>query len=102
AGRTSSPATCSGRRNSSPTASSSSARVRSSPICPWTSCGRSPRRACECRVQGPDLHPLLQHLRAEGSAVEADETGTCASVIGREPREIFGLCVRLGVELTEL
>jgi ABC-2 type transport system ATP-binding protein len=58
--------------------------------------------AARVRVQGPDLHPLLEHLRAQGATVEADETGTCAAVIGHEPREIFGLCVRLGVELTEL
>jgi ABC-2 type transport system ATP-binding protein len=58
--------------------------------------------AARIRVQGPDLRPLLHHLRKEGAAVEVDETGTCAAIIAREPREIFGLCVRLGVELTEL
>jgi ABC-2 type transport system ATP-binding protein len=45
--------------------------------------------AARIRVQGPDLRPLLHHLRKEGAAVEADETGTCAAIIAREPREIF-------------
>ncbi len=54
------------------------------------------------RVQGADLAPLLDHLRAEGISVEPDDWGTHATVSGREPGEIFGLCVRLGVELTGL
>lgn len=54
------------------------------------------------RVQGANLAPLLDHLRAEGISVEPDDWGTHATVSGREPGEIFGLCVRLGVELTGL
>lgn len=54
------------------------------------------------RVQGENLAPLLDHLQAEGISVDTDDWGTHATISGREPGEIFGLCVRLGVELTGL
>ncbi|SDR75194.1 ABC-2 type transport system ATP-binding protein [Brevibacterium siliguriense] len=54
------------------------------------------------QVQGTDLAPLLDHLRAEGWTVDADEMGAHAAITGIDPGEIFRLCVRLGVELTGL
>ena len=54
------------------------------------------------RVQGTNLAPLLDQLKAEGIAVDPDPSGTHATITGIEPGEIFGLCVRLGVELTGL
>ncbi len=54
------------------------------------------------QVQGTNLSPLLDHLRAEGISVGPDGSGTHATIDGLEPVEIFRLCVRLGVELTGL
>lgn len=54
------------------------------------------------RVQGTNLALLLDHLRAEGIAVEPDALCTHATIARIDPGEIFRLCVRLGVELTGL
>lgn len=54
------------------------------------------------RVQGTNLAPLLDRLRAEGISVDLDGLGTHATITGLEPGEVFRLCVRLGVELTGL